>query len=164
MSRNPYLAASRPSSSFTRSSRTSKRNDLSSSKGSLLGRSRSSAALGGLTSSNYTSSTSYTPSSALSWQRSTSSNRLNRQGSDLSSSNTNYSSYKSSDYSPSNNNITKPSLYKSISTNDLNYNDSQKDEKDIKDENANVLFFKPISYHKKERSHFMKTFKLTNFL
>lgn len=142
MSRNPYLAASRPSSSFTRSSRTSKRNDLStSSKGSLLGRSRSSAALGGLSSSSYSSAASYTPSTSA-WQRSTSSNRLDRQGSDLSSSNTNYlsSSYKTADYTPSSSTsqYNRPSLYKSTSTHNLNSNDDA-----TNDENKpNVLLYK----------------------
>lgn len=88
MSRNPYLAASRPSSSFTRSSRTSKRNDLSSGcKGSLLGRSRSSASLGSSFSaytpvaSSYSSAagSAYSPAGSTaasgSWQRSLSSTR-----------------------------------------------------------------------------------------
>lgn len=75
MSRNPYLAASRPSSSYTRSSRTSKRNDLTSSKGSLLGRSRSSTALiGGL---SYSSGSGYLQPTS-NWHRPSSSSRLNR--------------------------------------------------------------------------------------
>lgn len=81
MSRNPYLAASRPASSFTRSSRTSKRNDLTSSKGSLsMARSRSSTSLGsGLASlSAYSSGAGgYVPSSST-WQRPSSSSRLTR--------------------------------------------------------------------------------------
>lgn len=87
MSRNPYLASSRPTSSFTRSSRTSSRTGAlgAGSGGGLLGRSRSSATLGGLasqlassgiTSSPYSSSSlsAYLPGS--SWQRSSSSSRL----------------------------------------------------------------------------------------
>lgn len=88
MSRNPYLAATRPTSSFTRSSRSSKRNDLSTGRGlsgggGLLGRSRSSVALsGGFSShlsgaSSYVPASSYTPSSSStsSWQRSSSTTR-----------------------------------------------------------------------------------------
>lgn len=76
MSRNPYLAASRPSSSYTRSSRTSKR-DYTQCRGYIpLGRSRSSASLGSSL-SNYSapsstssySSSAYSPaSSSNSWQ------------------------------------------------------------------------------------------------
>lgn len=71
MSRNPYLAASRPSSSYTRSSRSSSR--TGGAGGGLLGRSRSSATLGGLSSQStaYSSSSLYVPQ----WQRSTSSTR-----------------------------------------------------------------------------------------
>jgi len=104
MSRNPYLAASRPTSSFTRSSRTSKRNDLASSKGLLLNRSRSSVTLSssvanhmGATGS-YGSAANYVPSSS-SWQRSLSSTRLQRSTNDPS---TPASSYKASAYTPSN--------------------------------------------------------------
>lgn len=97
MSRNPYLAASRPTSSFTRSSRTSKRNDISSSRGSLLGRSRSSATLGGLSgaTSAYSSASSYTPAPSA-WQRSQSSSRTNRYANDPST--PAQSSYRSENY------------------------------------------------------------------
>lgn len=78
MSRNPYLAATRPTSSFTRSSRTSaRRNDLSqSNKGLALGRSRSSATLSSLGGHHHmgsygTSASGYIPS----WQRSSSTTR-----------------------------------------------------------------------------------------
>lgn len=70
MSRNPYLAASRPSSSYTRSSRSSTR--PSSTAGNLLGRSRSSATLDSLASqASYASLNPYVPQ----WQRSLSSTR-----------------------------------------------------------------------------------------
>lgn len=91
MSRNPYLAASRPSSSYTRSSRTSKRSDLSTgSRGTSLGRSRSFATLGGAGGFSSTSTSAYNPSSTYvpytsSWQRSTSSSRLGRSAADVSS-------------------------------------------------------------------------------
>lgn len=78
MSRNPYLAASRPSSSYTRSSRTSSRTGATIG-GSLLGRSRSSASLGGFgghSTSSYGSTLS-TSSYVPQWQRSSSSTRLN---------------------------------------------------------------------------------------
>ena len=69
MSRNPYL-----SSSYTRSSRPSSRPGFIG--GSLLGRSRSSATLGGFGASSYGSK--LTPSSYIpQWQRSSSSTRLN---------------------------------------------------------------------------------------
>lgn len=68
MSRNPYLAASRPSSSYTRSSRSSCRTG-GLVGGSLLGRSRSSATLA--SHKPYSSSSLYVPQ----WQRSTSSTR-----------------------------------------------------------------------------------------
>lgn len=58
MSRNPYLAASRP---FTRSSRSSKRTDLSS-KSSSLARSRSTTGL----CNSYSSAAGYTPTSSCS--------------------------------------------------------------------------------------------------
>lgn len=65
MSRNPYLAASRP---FTRSSRSSKRTDLNT-KCSSLARSRSttglSSAYGGLGNS-YSSAAGYTPTTTVS--------------------------------------------------------------------------------------------------
>uniref|UniRef100_A0A6G1SLN4 Protein phosphatase 1 regulatory subunit 12A n=1 Tax=Aceria tosichella TaxID=561515 RepID=A0A6G1SLN4_9ACAR len=90
MSRNPYLASSRPTSSFTRSSRTSSRATgvgSGAGVGGLLGRSRSSATLGGLgsqlhtgggtTSSPYSSSSLSASSHYVpSWQRSSSSTRL----------------------------------------------------------------------------------------
>lgn len=85
---NPYLSASRPSSSYTRSSRSSKRNEPSS---SYLSRSRSSMALGGgsqsLLSAQSTPSSSYhlDTSSAYvpsgSWNRSSSATRLTRKNS-----------------------------------------------------------------------------------
>lgn len=82
MSRNPYLAASRPASSFTRSSRTSGRSGLAGA-GGLLGRSRSSATLSSHFSSatgggSYLSASSYVPPT---WQRSSSSTRANTSGS-----------------------------------------------------------------------------------
>lgn len=100
MSRNPYLAASRPSSSFTRSSRTSKRNDLPSSRGSLLGRSRSSASLGVGYSSDRGASSLYSSNYTPTWQRSTSSTRSNRSTTDPSNSSS-ASTYKADDYTPS---------------------------------------------------------------
>lgn len=86
---NPYLSASRPSSSFTRSSRSSKRNDPSINKSSYLSRSRSSVALGGGSQSllstqapssayHLDTSSAYVPGS---WNRSSSTNRLTRQNS-----------------------------------------------------------------------------------
>lgn len=127
MSRNPYLAASRPASSFTRSSRTSKRSDLSSNKGSLLSRSRSSATVGGLSTqmgavNSYSSAAGYTPT----WQRSLSSSRLNRYANDPSISN---STNKASDYTASSQrpaerissyDSSRPSLYRSSSSQDIN--------------------------------------------
>lgn len=153
MSRNPYLAASRPSSSFTRSSRTSKRNEPS--KGSLLSRSRSSATIGGGYLNQSGSSSSYnTPSNYLStpssWQRSSSSTRLNRLSNDPPSSTT--SSYRANDYTPasvrsadrsySSQETSKPSLYRSTSTQNL---DCDVDKLDIsKLETSNVLFYRLI--------------------
>lgn len=123
MSRNPYLAASRPASSFTRSSRTSGRRGT----GGLLGRSRSSAALGNL-SSQFGSTVAYNSSSyvpSTTWQRSSSSTRLNRLESpgDQSSPTT-----KSNDYdSPQRNSSSrydtnKSSLNRSTSSHNLECN------------------------------------------
>ena len=103
MSRNPYLAASRPTSSFTRSSRSSKRagaDSLSASSrvsGGLLGRSRSSATLGAGLSSylsgvGSTSGSGYVPSS--NWQRSSSSSRATNELSPYTSKRTTYDSSK----------------------------------------------------------------------
>lgn len=130
MSRNPYLAASRPTSSFTRSSRTSKRNDLSSTGrsafgsgavGGLLGRSRSSATLGGgLSSSQFNSASSYSSSNYVpnsSWQRSSSSTRLN-SSSILSRPNVDDNS-SSNAYGSSSSRNDRPSLYKSTSSHDI---------------------------------------------
>lgn len=135
MSRNPYLAASRPASSFTRSSRTSKRNEPS--KGSLLSRSRSSATIGSGLSNQLGVSSSYNPlgnylSTPSSWQRSSSSTRLNRLSIDPSPSTT--SSYRATDYTPTNQRnastdlatrsleLSEPSMYRSISTQDISRN------------------------------------------
>lgn len=101
MSRNPYLAASRPSS-YTRSSRASKATSGLASSGrssSALSRSRSSAALGSSYSSSvgssnsYSSAAGYTPHPS-SWLRSVSSTRLNqsRQSNEPTSAQTHYNS------------------------------------------------------------------------
>lgn len=136
MSRNPYLAASRPTSSFTRSSRSSKRNEPS--KGSLLSRSRSSATIGSSLSNQLGASSSYkpignylsTPNST--WQRSSSSTRLNRISTDPSPSTT--SSYRANDYTPASQRnaqnerasrsleISEPPMYRSTSIQDMSSN------------------------------------------
>lgn len=122
MSRNPYLAASRPTSSFTRSSRSSKRNDLSSGKSSLVGRSRSSANLGGfISSSSYTPTSSYNPSSST-WQRPLSSSRVSRLATDPSKNVSSSSSNRANDYTPSSysrSEESRLSLYRSASTQNL---------------------------------------------
>lgn len=86
MSRNPYLAASRPSSSYTRSSRSS---NYSPSYG--LGRSRSSAALSGRTNRVYCAG--YIPAS----QRSSSTTRYSQPN----DSPTSTPSNRASEYTPS---------------------------------------------------------------
>lgn len=155
MSRNPYLAASRPTSSFTRSSRTSKRSDLSSSRvgGGLLGRSRSSVTLGGGLSSHLGSTSSYSSSyvpSTSSWQRSSSSTRLSsRPASDSASTSIANSANKSqSDYTESGQNqpsdilsihdSSNSSLYRSTSSQNLADSDYNKDLED--DNDSSVLF------------------------
>lgn len=154
MSRNPYLAASRPTSSFTRSSRSSKRNDLSSSKSSLVGRSRSSANLGGyMSSSTYTPTSSYTPMSST-WQRPLSSSRVSsRHATDPSTNLSSSSSNRANDYTPSSQlrssepseESRRSSLYKSASTHDLNSMDRRNDHDDDNDDTtSNVLNHAPI--------------------
>lgn len=152
MSKNPYLAASRPTSSFTRSSRSSKRNEPS--KGSLLSRSRSSATIGSGLSNQLGASRGYNPlgnylsTPSSTWQRSSSSTRLNRLSTDPSPSTT--SSYRANDYTPTNQRnahngrtsrsleVSQPSMYKSTSTQDLisNVNDNSND----KPGSSSVLF------------------------
>lgn len=141
MSRNPYLAASRPTSSFTRSSRTSKRNDSSAGKGSLLGRSRSSVALGGLSASSnpYSlNSSSFVPTSNT-WQRSLSSTRA-------ATSDSSKPSYSARDYTPTNQRQSSLSSYetsipKSSSTHNLNL---LVDDGDSDNEPENVLYILPL--------------------
>lgn len=154
MSRNPYLAASRPTSSFTRSSRTSKRNDLSSNKGgSLLSRSRSSANVGsfsgqlGVTNS-YSSAAGYTPT----WQRSLSSSRLNRYANDPSTSTlTNKASeYTASSQRPSERisscDSSRSSLYRSSSSQDLDKTAKTCDDDDDDDQNTSPVLIEQILY------------------
>lgn len=166
MSRNPYLAASRPASSFTRSSRTSKRNDLSSNKGSLLSRSRSSATVSGLSGqmgagNSYSSAAGYTPT----WQRSLSSTRLNRYANDPSISN---STNKASEYTASSQRPTerissydssRPSLYRSSSSQDINnVADRDNDGIDVR----SVLFRVLITYKFYSNMRIVLTLSLLN--
>lgn len=155
MSRNPYLAASRPTSSFTRSSRSSKRNDpLSSSKSSLIGRSRSSASLGGFMSS-YTPASSYTPSLSSTWQRPLSSSRVSRLATDPSTNATSSAlSNRANEYTPSSQSSrfkeepseeSRSSLYRSASTHDLTPSGSaDRDDDDNDNDTSHVLSPLPI--------------------
>jgi hypothetical protein len=151
MSRNPYLASSRPTSSFTRSSRTSNRTGVGvGGGGALLGRSRSSATLGGLASQLASSNTSgtnpyagssslsvgsshYVPSSA--WQRSSSSTRLgastvnNRASSPLTTTGTAKTS--NNQYKDDNDNRRANSLYRSTSSHSLNRTKNDDDDREI---------------------------------
>lgn len=80
MSRNPYLAASRPST-YARTSRT--KSNLGSNRSPVLSRSRSSATIGsGYSGNSYNSAAGYAP--VVSWQRSVSSSRASRSNVDSS--------------------------------------------------------------------------------